>query len=180
MRVPEVGLVGWSSVYARLVDGVGDLVREDASRKARHNFDDLRARWKFQLGRDENQLRNDSHTLCSLAAQRTLSLMRQFSRRNVSLYFIFLKRPPTRAARWITWVGWYFSKMARVSGRDLGARSRSDELTKCGAGASRRYSPQVTVLGAEEDPFLIGGGFTKPASHCLVLDNVLKRTSDET
>lgn len=45
--------------------------------------------------------------------------MRQLSRRNVNLYFMFLKRPPTRAARWMTWVGWYLSKMAVVSARDL-------------------------------------------------------------
>lgn len=97
----------------RLVDRVHDLVREHTRRETADHLLDL----------DEHQRGISSsgggRTLCSLAAQRTLSLMRQLSRRKVSLYFMFLNSPPTSAARWITCVGWYFSKMASVAGRSL-------------------------------------------------------------
>jgi hypothetical protein len=34
--------------------------------------------------------------------------------RQRTLYFMLRKRPPTRAAKWMTWVGLCFSKSARV------------------------------------------------------------------
>lgn len=45
--------------------------------------------------------------------------------RNRTDYFMFLKSPPTKAARWMTFVGLYLSKMAMVCLRSLRAECGS-------------------------------------------------------
>lgn len=49
------------------------------------------------------------------------------------LYFMFLKSPPTIAARWITWVGWCFLNTASVSSMFL-RRSHINTIRKCRGG----------------------------------------------
>ena len=58
----------------------------------------------------------------------TLSLIATLSRQNSTLYFIFLKRPPTNAARWMTYAGRCFSKISRVA--SLSLKSPSFEVRK--------------------------------------------------
>ena len=48
-------------------------------------------------------------TPASMAQCSTLSLIARLSLRNSTLYFMLAKRPPTLAARWITWLGLYLS-----------------------------------------------------------------------
>lgn len=136
VRVTKVGFVRRTGMHRGLVDRVGHLVREDACRQAGDHLGRLSSanqsssytRCNLRKKRAHQQKRVDHHkarnegrelTLCSLAAQRTLSLIRQLSRRKVSLYFMFLNSPPTSAARWITCVGWYLAKMAIVAARSL-------------------------------------------------------------
>lgn len=83
-------------MHHRLVNGVGNLVGEDAGGEARDDLGGLSKQRVSSLPPCPPRL---LRTLCSFAAQRTLSLIRQLSRRKVNLYFMFLKRPPTRAAR---------------------------------------------------------------------------------
>ena len=44
------------------------------------------------------------------------------------LYLRFLKRPPTKAAKWITWVGLCFSKIALVAAASLKNKSRKKSI----------------------------------------------------
>ena len=94
----------------------------------------------------------------------TLSLIATFSLQNSTLYFMLLKRPPTRAARWMTCVGLCFSKMALVC--SLSRKSPSIDVRKIhvsAAFASRsmlalmprptRPEPPVTIT-----TMLVGGG----------------------
>ena len=94
----------------------------------------------------------------------TLSLIATFSLQNSTLYFMLLKRPPTRAARWMTCVGLCFSKMALVC--SLSRKSPSFDVRKIhvsAAFASRsmlalmpwptRPEPPVTIT-----TMLVGGG----------------------
>lgn len=109
--VAKVGRVRRAEVDGRLVDRVRDLVREHAGRQARDDLFDLQIVAHDQSVGDRKNMpdergaeasETEERTLCSFAAHMTLSLMRQLSRRNVSLYFMFLKSPPTSAARWMT------------------------------------------------------------------------------
>ena len=65
-------------------------------------------------------------TLNSNDSCSTLSLIMTFSRQNSTLYFMLAKRPPTRAAKWITCVGLYFSNILRVA--SLSRRSPSFDV----------------------------------------------------
>lgn len=98
----------------------------------------------MQVERHEMTLR----TLNSREHSRTLLFMIRLSRKREAGSFMFLKRPPTPAARWRTWVGWNFSKIALVSFSDLKIGVR-------GLAGFWIFARQVAVLGTEEYPFFV-------------------------
>ena len=100
-----------------LIDRVAGLVREDAGRKTGHNLVTLVIRshgkhtskdGKSGSNRGKKDMRrrrgfgskgSDFLTLYSKAHLRMLSLISTFFLKKSTLYFMFLKRPPTMAAR---------------------------------------------------------------------------------
>ena len=97
-----------------LIDRVAGLVREDAGRKTGHNLVTLvirshgSTRAKMAKADQTEDMRrrrgigsngSDFLTLYSKAHLRMLSLISTFFLKKSTLYFMFLKRPPTMAAR---------------------------------------------------------------------------------
>ena len=73
-----------------------------------------------------------------------LSFMFTLSLQNCTLYFMLAKRPPTLAARWMTWVGWYLSKMAATA-----------------AGSQRLPSCEEKRDGGQRESFAFSGAATR-------------------
>lgn len=73
--------------------------------------------------REEEEARG-ARDSTSMEQWSTLSLIATLSRQNSTLYFMLAKSPPTLAARWITCLGLYLSKMALVAARSLRTRAR--------------------------------------------------------
>lgn len=75
---------------------------------------------------------------------------------------MFRNKPPTMAAKWITWVGRCFSKRARVWARSLLQRGHTtvsahlpaQTHTDARGPNHSKHPPEVRVLGGEEDPLL--------------------------
>src|SRR3989338_2630145 len=55
--------------------------------------------------------------------------MSMLSRKKSSLARMLANRPPTRAARWMTWVGWYLAKIAFVALQSRKSPSLEDSHT---------------------------------------------------
>lgn len=97
----------------------------------------------MQVERHEMTLR----TLNSREHSKTLLFMIRLSRKSDAGSFMFLKRPPTPAAKCRTWVGWYFSKISLVSFSDL---------HKLASNSFSDFVRKITVLWTKENPLFIG------------------------
>ena len=93
--VAKVGIMRGAVVDHRLIDGIRCLVWKDARRQRRHAL--------FDLVRPIQLLPNarnvQPQTLWRKQACKTLSFIRMLSRKKSSLCLMFLKSPPTMAAR---------------------------------------------------------------------------------
>ena len=83
-----------------------------------------------------------------------------------SLYFMFLKSPPTMAARWATWVGLCSSNTRLACAISLEATEfhhsvhfvLQPSVCVCARVCGLVCLPQVAVFGAKEYPFFVGLG----------------------
>jgi hypothetical protein len=115
MSITKVGFMRRTIMNHGFINRIGSLIRKDTCRKTRYDFLDL---IKSKTNALKTYCSRETYTrltLYSFDCHKTLSLISMFSRKKSSLYFMFLNKPPTIAAKWTTWVGLYFSKIALTS-----------------------------------------------------------------
>lgn len=104
--------------YHRFINGICCFIRKDAGRKAGHHL----AHFRFVSHRENIiidlhvvTLERRQQNVLKLSVQQRGSILTKKSRFRLKLR----KRPPTSAAKWMTCVGWYFSKSNFVFSRSL-------------------------------------------------------------